>query len=590
MSFGYGIGDVPAILGLLERVVIEIRFFRQAPSHFQQLQVELELLRTTLSRVLDLQAEDVAEYECINRVRAITIHCQHGLETFLAKMQSKEPSLGHFRTAWTLSAVGTRLHWSMVTRKDVQELREIVVSQNTSILILLGSLQIIKLRNISTENRELKQSFSQDMPGILRTVQAMPRALAALHDFTRTTSENQHQDLRNIAKKIDAVRAKGEITDLGVARTADGVEKSANRVLQAVDSLYSVMMTVRKLIKILLQCSQDILDTVSKNARLLLEIHSQVGNIARLMHLIPLQMIPPFIQLDDALGGSWALPLQACTDWQGFNDLLRSVVYPPGMPGHISMMFERFVISHAGSGRTISEESWKNAVRNRLHIQQAVLISKPEMRRNHCPYSGCMGKLIAESRANPTLVCSKCERQSTLEVKDKTLLSPFAEPVPEPYGKMNRPIPRRSELISPQSSPIKPLPGESAYHFRRIHVFQYRNPIESLNEAQEILKCNPSDARANQFMGWYSINSKDKGEIAIEFLKRAVEEDPTGGEGQSWYLLGRAYEKCAEPLSDWRRKDKFQKDALARPMVPEPLHRAGVVTDTAAQYTILLRG
>ena len=52
MSFGYAVGDVITILNHFERVAIEVRNYRDAPQHFQQLSVELHLLQQTFHRLL----------------------------------------------------------------------------------------------------------------------------------------------------------------------------------------------------------------------------------------------------------------------------------------------------------------------------------------------------------------------------------------------------------------------------------------------------------------------------------------------------------------------------------------------------------
>jgi hypothetical protein len=49
-------GEIIAVLGLFERVVLELRNYRDAPAHFQQLSVELDLLSSTLSYLLSDQS------------------------------------------------------------------------------------------------------------------------------------------------------------------------------------------------------------------------------------------------------------------------------------------------------------------------------------------------------------------------------------------------------------------------------------------------------------------------------------------------------------------------------------------------------
>ncbi|KAK5625718.1 hypothetical protein RRF57_001434 [Xylaria bambusicola] len=142
MSFGYAIGDVIAILGLFERVAVELRNYRNAPAHFQQLSVELELLHSTLKHVLCLYPENAAEAKTLGQIRAIVMHCLPPIQALVDKMRSKEGSLGHYRTTRSLSNVGTRLHWSMIAQKDVDALRTTLLSEMVAINMLLSAQQL----------------------------------------------------------------------------------------------------------------------------------------------------------------------------------------------------------------------------------------------------------------------------------------------------------------------------------------------------------------------------------------------------------------------------------------------------------------
>ncbi|KAF5617049.1 general transcriptional corepressor ssn6 [Fusarium tjaetaba] len=141
MSFGYGVGDVIAVLGLFERIAIELRNYKDAPMHFQQLRAELDLMRGTLKRVLSLEPESDAERETLEQIRAIVIYCARPLQSMSDKMRSKESSLGHFKTTRSPRSGGTRLHWSMIGLDDVQELRKTVMSQMAAINVLLSVQQ-----------------------------------------------------------------------------------------------------------------------------------------------------------------------------------------------------------------------------------------------------------------------------------------------------------------------------------------------------------------------------------------------------------------------------------------------------------------
>ena len=146
MSFGYGIGDAFAILNLVERVALEVRNYRDAPRHFQQLAGDLHLLQTTLQRLLQTEPDDEQARERLEFTRAIAFHCSRPLQAFMTKMRPSESALGHVRSAGTLSTFGKRLHWSLVTRGDVDELRAALVPQMMAINVLVGMEQaLVKL-------------------------------------------------------------------------------------------------------------------------------------------------------------------------------------------------------------------------------------------------------------------------------------------------------------------------------------------------------------------------------------------------------------------------------------------------------------
>jgi len=116
-----------------------VRNYKNAHAHFQQLQVERELVRNTILCILQTEP---TEGENLDRIRAIAIHCYQPLQVFISKMRFKESSLGHFRTAGTLGAVGAWLHWSMVAEQDVDDLRKVILSEMVAINMLLSVQQL----------------------------------------------------------------------------------------------------------------------------------------------------------------------------------------------------------------------------------------------------------------------------------------------------------------------------------------------------------------------------------------------------------------------------------------------------------------
>ena len=135
-------GEIIAILGLFERVAVELRNYKDAPAHFQHLGVELDLLRSTLRHALQLRPENDDERQVLNKVGAIATHCLQPLQAMADKMRSKESSLGHFRTTRNLVNIGTRVHWSLIARKDIDELRKVILAEMVAINMLLSAQQL----------------------------------------------------------------------------------------------------------------------------------------------------------------------------------------------------------------------------------------------------------------------------------------------------------------------------------------------------------------------------------------------------------------------------------------------------------------
>ena len=144
MSFGIGVGDIIATVGLLERIACEFRNYRDAPSHFQQVGIELQLLHRTLTRLLRIEPQDDEEKEWLEQIRAVALQCHQPLLNFQEKIRPRESALGLGRRNRTiaLSTIGYRLHWSLIARKDLEELRKSLLAGMTAINMMLGMQQL----------------------------------------------------------------------------------------------------------------------------------------------------------------------------------------------------------------------------------------------------------------------------------------------------------------------------------------------------------------------------------------------------------------------------------------------------------------
>ncbi|EXL73340.1 hypothetical protein FOPG_11391 [Fusarium oxysporum f. sp. conglutinans race 2 54008] len=78
MSFGYSIGDLIAIAGLIERIVVEVKSYKEAPHHFQRLAIELDFLSKVCHQAFHLIPSRVGEQarlestgDCVAMPRAL---------------------------------------------------------------------------------------------------------------------------------------------------------------------------------------------------------------------------------------------------------------------------------------------------------------------------------------------------------------------------------------------------------------------------------------------------------------------------------------------------------------------------------------
>ncbi|KAH7199532.1 hypothetical protein DER44DRAFT_842526 [Fusarium oxysporum] len=353
MSFGYGVGDVIAVLGLFERVAIELRNYKDAPIQFQQLRAEIDLLRGTLKQVLILEPECSAECESMEQIRAIVIYCAQPLQSMADKMRTKESSLGHFRTARSLSSIGTRLHWSMIDQSDVEGLRKILLSQMAAINTLLSVQQHITSRTQS--------------------------AIDALAVSTKMQSEIHSRQENDINQSLNVIEQNMRHMTLKTERGTDIICRQTAFFSRQVETLFRLMRDMKKLF--LLQ--------------MLLNISGQLKYITRAIEAIPLHLALDFVRLDDVHGESWALPFQACRTWESFREMLQFIVYAKKRPGANYITQNLFALTQAKTGKGVDQETWETMVKPGFHVEQAVIL-KGTYSSKRCLNPKCAGTLLDE--------------------------------------------------------------------------------------------------------------------------------------------------------------------------------------------------
>lgn len=71
---------------------------------------------------------------------------------------------------------------------------------------------------------------------------------------------------------------------------------------------------------------------------ILLNISRHIKRMVRAIEAIPLHLTIDIIRLDDALGQSWGLPLQACATWEVSNWLINIIFSLTGMRAILANM------------------------------------------------------------------------------------------------------------------------------------------------------------------------------------------------------------------------------------------------------------
>ncbi|KAG8674255.1 hypothetical protein FPOAC1_000219 [Fusarium poae] len=532
MSFGYGIGDVIAVLGLFERIAIELRNYKDAPTHFQQLRAELDLVHSTLKHVLTMEPDCMEELQTLEKIRAIVVHCSQPLQTMANKMRSKESSLGHFRSTKSLSSIGERLHWSMISQGDVDALRKTILSQMAAINILLSVQQLARVKQLSLQSKGIGDNQSaiiekhanvigghaSNILNIVSKTQASVNTLTVNAAIQADAQSKQYnlieQSMTGIEKSMFQLTRKTEKVSAVVRRHAEFVTRH-------VKILYSLMKDVKDLFVFLAKCSREMLEAIGRNTqvsreqlgmRMLLDISGQLKKIIKAIEAIPLHLTLDIVRLDDAHGESWALPFQACQTWD------------------------------------INELSWEGMITSGLHIEQAMLVKRAGPQET-CVDPTCTGNLVEHILQHDyRKSCINCGRWIMTSPDSSPLLALYRKDSTAATGKDSEFSCGNETKVGPQA-PLMTVKDQTET-FRRLKVVYSTEPVRDIRDAFERVTDNPKNPEANAFLGLVMIQKAHKPTTddqearkltikAILHLRTAVESD--SGNAEYYYLMGRAY-------------------------------------------------
>lgn len=99
-----------------------------------------------------MEPNDEDERGQLEQIRAIALHCRQPVQALIDRMRPSGISLGHVSSLGTLKTMSRRLHWSLITRGDVDELRKVIGSDVAIIKIHLGMLHQLVLQDLRRED------------------------------------------------------------------------------------------------------------------------------------------------------------------------------------------------------------------------------------------------------------------------------------------------------------------------------------------------------------------------------------------------------------------------------------------------------
>ncbi|KAK3314160.1 hypothetical protein B0H66DRAFT_594935 [Apodospora peruviana] len=457
-------GEIIALLGLFERVFLELLNYRDAPAHFQQLTIELDLLSSTLRHASQLRPSNDDERQTLDKIGAIAMHCLIPLQAMADKMRVKEGSLGHFRTTRSLANIGARLHWSMISPHS-NSVRSKGLSPEVE---LTGNAQSALVEKHSS-------APMRQMSSIFTIVAATPkdhRGSPIAHSYASSEpiprNPGTTQGAGSYHQKYGAIIQRDEqVVDYG--STPCGFHTQGGEETGSLDERYPKDVHFPLSLP---TCTKEMLEAIGRNTLILLHIANQMKHV-QVIDAIPRHVDVDIVCLDDALGDTWGLPLQACRSWA-------HVVFA-GRPGLSRVTTSQFAITLATSSARINQYNLANIIKRDMHIQQAMVVS----------------------RANTGKSSDANENARSLGV----LVSlPILHVVIAPgHGPMNT-FPADDTVQGTRGPELPPIQlAEELQHFRRVHISEPAEPIRDMDEALSRLAEDSIDATANAFIGLHDL-------------------------------------------------------------------------------------
>ncbi|KAG6355630.1 hypothetical protein INS49_003592 [Diaporthe citri] len=413
-------GDVIAVAGLIERILAEVKSYREAPLHFRRLAIELDFLGQVCNQVFTLQPTLSEERSQIERIRAIAMHCLGPLRAFEDKMRSYDNTFGIHGAAYAsgVAAAGgllkvrnfkKRLHWSAIARHEVAEIRAVLTSEILAINTLVTIHKWSSLRDQGARSeghaKQLKQLLDTTAKASAEFRKSLIDARLASENLERvikTVQFTQSEQLQ-ILRTIKGISSTTYYKVQKIHRQQRAYAKEYQKATSAqITRFFSFKQHMEQWIKTIVEHCKQIIAMVQRNTQLLLSMH---GLLAKLETLLAGSRVDlPSIVFENVLGIRTLLPFQLCDTWEGFTRLLGVMFY--NQPGSEHVAVGKLLVMRSKTNRIIKPKDWSLCVVPGDQLSMSVVMERFSART--CPR--CFAVLSASAWAQNTgTTCPDCD-------------------------------------------------------------------------------------------------------------------------------------------------------------------------------------
>ncbi|MCJ1403904.1 hypothetical protein MMC11_007127 [Xylographa trunciseda] len=437
MSFGYGVGDLLAIANTIERIVVEIKAYRSAPSNFQRLAVELELLTKTCTQILQIEPTQADDKARMDNIRKSMCLCLGPLKAFAEKMRGSEDSLGV--TKWLAEnqgglsedtdldngwgqghrntvrrryrSVKDRLHWSMIASKEVDELRAVVAGQ----LVAVDTLLNIRTWGCLTAATFQSKEISEQLQSLIDDTRAASEESKHFYLSAKAVAMSQWDEIQRwqtlneeerteLKKALLAINETNEEARSWTEMLVNSVGYWGEQFQDQVGNLTRVNNSFAAYMKTFIASCASITEMIERNFHTLLNVYEVLVRIERMILAKAIEL--PYLRFDDPFGETLALPYQMCNTWLHFTSLLAAMFQDK--PGKRLVQRGSFMIMTAKVNKIIDAKQWEHAVRSGDHLSMSMVLRRRSMNLQQCPRCSTVWEDDSRTRQKGR-TCNACE-------------------------------------------------------------------------------------------------------------------------------------------------------------------------------------